>query len=202
MINWIPNDIKLQIAPIYPPLRDSIKEKIIVAIEVHGTFTIGGMYRYLTEENDLVVSKGWRIILNLNVIERVKCFIWILKQERLLTRHRMGMHGFGDVSCNSYGNSNETILHALRDYKYAKEVWENRVPLSIVHEFFTDDFHKWISVNLMEDTPRATNWCLYWVIGCHAIWEWKNIDFHDENFVRPYNIMRLLPISCKSINMQ
>lgn len=162
-------------------------DKIITTIEEDGTFTIGGMYRYMSEDTDYADNHGWSIIWHLNVPERVRCFIWLLKHERILTGQRMQDHSFGEARCNLCGNISETILHAMRDCKYAKEVRENRIENSIMHEFYTYDVQKWISLNLVAAFPREMDWSFYWAIDFHSIWEWRNIDLHDKKFVRLTN---------------
>lgn len=54
----------------------------------------------------------------------------------------MNLHGFGQASYLLCGNVSETMLHALRDCKYAMEVWANKIQSIILRNFFSLDLHE------------------------------------------------------------
>ncbi|XP_058759648.1 uncharacterized protein LOC131632954 [Vicia villosa] len=185
LLSWLPNQTQLQIAALSPPKADSEEDGFLVANNEDGTFSIGNMYKYLRSANDTVMCKTWKTIWKLQVQERVRCFIWLINHERLLTNFRMHTLGLSNGECHLCGQVCETELHILRDCKFASRVWTNRVPVKIANEFYNTNLKDWIDLNIMSGAQVGEDWCNYWAVGCHTLWEWRNKDLHMENFSRP-----------------
>lgn len=47
--------------------------------------------------------------------------------------------------------------------------------------FFSIDLNAWIDLNLRE----SCGWISLWVVGCHRLWYWRNIEICDMNDHRP-----------------
>ncbi|KAI5395469.1 hypothetical protein KIW84_061876 [Lathyrus oleraceus] len=81
-------------------------------------------------------AHDWKIIWRLKVPEVIKTFVWLLKHDRLLTNQSKSQRGLGVAACKLYGHAIETTLHVFRECPCALEVWVNKVPTEMQHEFF------------------------------------------------------------------
>ncbi|MFQ6667439.1 hypothetical protein Gotur_033468 [Gossypium turneri] len=60
--------------------------------------------------------------------QRVRHFLWLVLNEKLMTNVERCRRGFiDDPSCASCGHVEESIIHVLRDYASAQEVWRQLV---------------------------------------------------------------------------
>lgn len=149
LMSWIPADTKLKIAAISPPYANTGEDKFLVATNEDGSFVIGRMYENLTNFMDSGTRKVWSLIWKLQVPKRVRNFVWILKHNRLLTHYRMSQRGYGSDDCRSCGAASESPIHALRDCRSVRKVWENRVLKDIMHLFFQLDWNEWVNINIV-----------------------------------------------------
>ncbi|XP_058775894.1 uncharacterized protein LOC131650189 [Vicia villosa] len=76
-------------------------------------------------------------------------------------------------------------MHALRDCSICAQVWKNVVPSDMLVEFFTADQDKWIKMNLNYRANANSNWSNIWITACHALWTWRNLEEHNEDYKRP-----------------
>lgn len=83
------------------------------------------MYLHLSNEKEDSVNEGWMMVWMLNVPERVRTFMWLLKHDRLLTNLSKSRKGMGSAMCNLCGSSCKTTMHALRDCASARKMWGN-----------------------------------------------------------------------------
>ncbi|MCI57949.1 putative non-LTR retroelement reverse transcriptase, partial [Trifolium medium] len=61
----------------------------------------------------------------MEVAERVRVFVWLLKHNRLMTNARKHKMGLGSAACWWCNDTDETALHVLRDCPYAMALWMN-----------------------------------------------------------------------------
>jgi hypothetical protein len=129
----------------------------------------------------------WRTVWKLNVLERVRCFVWLLLHDRLLTNQRKSCMGLGHAMCSYCGNVEETSLHAIRDCKLATPFLLQLVPSEERSRFFMEDTQAWIVLNLTKGRTwgRGGEWRDIWAMVCHSLWMWRNKETHDEEFIRP-----------------
>ncbi|PNX95557.1 ribonuclease H [Trifolium pratense] len=132
----MPTEIENKIAAILPPHSDNGSDTLSGAGGNCTSFSVANMYYKLRgfdmEAADPIWSKLWK----LQVSERVRCFVWRMKWDRLLTnsmKHRMGL---SSAACNYCGLANETILHALRDCSLVNQFWQQVVPYEIRGETY------------------------------------------------------------------
>lgn len=104
-----------------------------------------------------------------NAPERCRCFVWLMKHDRLLTNLSKSRKGLDHASCKICGNACESTLHVIRDCAKAMHIWKSIVPRSIFSEFFSLDLQNWIRLNLKYLGDGIKSWSNVWVISCHAI---------------------------------
>lgn len=114
-------------------------------------------------------------------------FLWLLKHDRLLTNFRKSKKGLGVACCLLCGNVCETMSHALRDCTKCFPIWKIIVPGDLMVAFFTSTTEEWIHLNLNYRNRRNKEWTDLWIMVCHTIWYWRNLEMHNVDFERPYN---------------
>jgi ribonuclease HI len=187
LINWLPANLLNLLAAIPPPRDANGKDISFWANDNHGQFTVSSAYELIMDYDPCADENVWKTIWKLQVPERVRCFIWLLKHGRILTNYRKNKMKLGTPFCSFCGDIVETELHVLRDCPKCLNVWINVVEDNDRSLFFNTDFHQWITLNI-NGGIRGTNmdnWPSYWATSCHAIWGWRNREQHDDNFFRP-----------------
>jgi ribonuclease HI len=60
--------------------------------------------------------------------------------------------------------------------------------------FFMSEIDNWIQLNLTNAMQwnGVGNWCDFWALCCHSIWNWRNKEMFDESFMRPSRPLPLL----------
>jgi ribonuclease HI len=60
------------------------------------------------------------------------------------------------------------------------------------------EVNNWIELNITNAVQwnGEGNWCDFWALCCHCIWNWRNKEMFDESFVRP---SRPLPMLLKML---
>lgn len=53
--------------------------------------------------------------------------------------------------------------------------------------FFQVDLQECILLNISDKICEDTDWCLYWAIDCHNIWNWHIKEVHVVNYAKPFN---------------
>jgi hypothetical protein len=136
------------------------------------------MYEILCDFNKLDDEKIWINIWKLKITERNRCFMWLVKHNRLLlTKQVKSRMGLGSACCD-YCGEEETSLHVLRDCGLAMGVWMAIVPNDMRDTFFEGNSNYWFQINIMADYFIEGNLCWrdVWATTCHCLWYWRNMD--------------------------
>lgn len=105
----------------------------------NGEFSLREVYHVIDVVECSREDDDWRKILKLQVPERCRSFVWMLKHDRLLTNLSKSRKGLGHASCKLFGNAREHTLHAIRDCAKAMHIWKTLVPRNIMSEFLSFD---------------------------------------------------------------
>ncbi|KAL4329123.1 hypothetical protein AHAS_Ahas13G0268600 [Arachis hypogaea] len=162
-----------------------------------GNFSISSTYRILEnhgEETDQI----WRIIWKWGGPERIKCFIWLVVRERIMTSHRRARIFGMNSSCHRCTGVEENTIHMLRDCPVASRVWVKLIHHEHIHDFFRAPFNAWIRWNLAMDlgTTKQGNWNTQFLVTCWWLWKWRNQEIFNPPFQRP---MQPLPFILKQV---
>lgn len=79
------------------------------------------------------------------------------------------------------GEADDGILHAIRDCRTAKEVWERLLPSDLASEFFLLDPKGWVLWMLRKGSTRmgTPQWSEKIVMMCLLQCRWRNVEvFH------------------------
>ncbi|XP_015936169.1 uncharacterized protein LOC107462117 [Arachis duranensis] len=164
-----------------------------------GNFSISSTYRILEnhgEETDQI----WRIIWKWRGPERIKCFIWLVVRERIMTSHRRARIFGMNSSCHRCTGVEENTIHMLRDCPVASRVWVKLIHHEHIHDFFRAPFNAWIRWNLAMDlgTTKQGNWNTQFLVTCWWLWKWRNQEIFNPPFQRP---MQPLPFILKQVKL-
>lgn len=88
---------------------------------------------------------GWNMVWKLRIRQRIKVFLWVLSQGKLLTNLEMWKRRMtANLWCARCGKEEESTLHAIRYCWVAKEVWERIIPPDLVSEFLSPRLRDWV----------------------------------------------------------
>lgn len=123
----------------YPPSnREPNEDQLFWNLSMNGKFTIKSAYFSLINScnNRTHLKPLWRLVWRWRGPERIRSFIWLVVHNRAITNEiRYKRHMNGSPNCRYGSGDIETILHVLRDCKWAREVW-----LKILNPCDTDKF--------------------------------------------------------------
>jgi ribonuclease HI len=184
---WLPKDIQNKIAAILPPnMENGQDERCSVGGNKKG-FAISIMYQNLCGFNKEAVDPNWSRIWKIAAPERVKTFLWLVLHNRLLTNDCKAKMGLGHAMCEYCHNNAETVIHVLRDCPIAMNFWNHALPVDRRGIFYFSDTCHWIESNICNTVSNnnGTLWCTFWAMACYSLWTWRNMEMHDENYLRP-----------------
>ncbi|KAA3488041.1 LINE-type retrotransposon LIb DNA [Gossypium australe] len=127
---WLPEDKLKRIVSIPPPHPDNGEDRIIWARSGSGSFSIRSAYWTLKENSWKPKDDNWKVVWNYQGPQRVRIFLWLVANQRLLTNSERSRRGIThSKACPSCGHDPEDTIHVLRDCWMAKETWKLVVPL-------------------------------------------------------------------------
>lgn len=108
-----------------PPSGSDDDELLAWGNNSSGSFTIEKAYELISLRNHLPTDKLQSSLRKWDGSWKIKSFLWLVSHRCLLTNYKRFQHKITENSFSaSYPHSYETILHGLRDCKYAKAVWQ------------------------------------------------------------------------------
>ncbi|XP_028778309.1 uncharacterized protein LOC114734823 [Neltuma alba] len=141
-----------------------------------GEFSVKSAYKYLSNTRTGAGNRFWRSLWRWQVPEKVKFFMWHVFHERVMTNSLRTKRGLSDRETCPFGcNSEESVIHLLRDCYRAKQVWKAFIHPNSYTVFFSGDLQEWIHWNV-EREPKRTKfpdvaWNRVFGILCWLIWK-------------------------------
>ncbi|KAK8529359.1 hypothetical protein V6N12_060142 [Hibiscus sabdariffa] len=140
-------------------------------------FVLKSAYMNLVDSIWLPKQAIWKVIWRLNVPQRIRLFLWIAYQQKLMTnavRHRRNLTVI--PHCLNCSNQPETVLHALRDCADSRHCWMQITPSPILHSF-SMNARNWISCNISASFLHPffkLPWNLIFASFTWQLWKWRN----------------------------
>ncbi|MCH99988.1 ribonuclease H protein, partial [Trifolium medium] len=152
-------------------------------------FTISSAYKMICGFHIMEAAPIWKTIWKLSVPERVRCFAWQIAHGRLPTNKMISRWANSAPYCFHCTDTEESILHVLRDCKLAAMVWTHLLPIEARHLFFVGAFKDWVSFNLITTGWKIEQfeWKNVWATTCYFLWQWRNKAVHDDTYQRPFH---------------
>ncbi|KAH1105730.1 hypothetical protein J1N35_009498 [Gossypium stocksii] len=107
------------------------------------------------------------------------------------------------------GDSQESVLHILRDCPVATGVWLNLVPSSRLYQFFGMELTEWVLANLRNKftlNSGTVDWGVIFAVACWFLWKNRNKTIfqqstsHSEEVLRRAECFAFSP--CNAIKME
>ena len=164
---WLPLEVLHKIETIPPPhiiygsdVRESLSGD-------HKNYSVAALYQELGGFQNNIIESNWCMIWKLAVPKRVRCFMWLMRHERLLTNYAKSRMGIGSSMCAYCGSVSETVLHAMRDCALAMPLWMNVVHINNREVFFMGDLQHWIHFNLstVAGWNTSAEWRAFWAVA-------------------------------------
>ncbi|XVE83745.1 hypothetical protein DITRI_Ditri16bG0111000 [Diplodiscus trichospermus] len=141
-------------------------------------------YELLNSGNWNIEDKSWKIIWRWKGPQRIRSFLWLAVQDRLLTKTELcRRHMANDETCGWCHEGKETGLHVLRDCNVARQVWLNLVSMGSREYFFSMGYKDWLlKILVNEDGMQSEiDWPTLFGVGVWRIWFWRNQALYDRN---------------------
>jgi hypothetical protein len=84
---WLPSNIINKLHAIMPPRMDNHDDQRAWSGTPTGTFSIASAYMMLCRFNDDERHADWQLIWKIKIPERVRCFVWLIRHDRLITNY-------------------------------------------------------------------------------------------------------------------
>ncbi|KAA3474835.1 GTP cyclohydrolase 1-like [Gossypium australe] len=191
---WLPDAMIKRIVSIPPPHPAGGKDRIIWASSGSGSFSIRSAYWASKESSWRPRNDIWKSIWRYQGPHRVRLFLWIVANQRLLTNSERTRRGIGQSNaCPRCGHACEDIMHVLRDCTTAKEAWILVVPLEKHSRFFSEPLQSWLTSNLcchLKLQDKETTWsCLFGIIAWR-IWKNRNLSIFQNIDWTPIELIK------------
>ncbi|KAJ1689817.1 hypothetical protein LUZ63_013972 [Rhynchospora breviuscula] len=164
----------------------------------NGIFSSASVYQFIS--NTGVLSKFHPFLWKMKSPPRVKIFLWLLLQDRLLTQQNLIMRGWPSAtSCsNCNGGFIESADHLFLQCQYAISVWslvQMRFKLPLL-DFTLDIGDFWLSLRI----PSIKDWDIIWAAASWNIWKARNKRIFSSVDTSPYLLLKEICSCVRSWN--
>lgn len=130
-------DIIKRIVSILPPYPSTGNDKINWIGTSTRSFSMKSACRSLHESFWYSKDKWWKVTWKFLGPQRVQLFLWLVFKQRLLTNMEWIKQDIGqNGSCSLCGHGEEDLIHVLKNYSAAREVWFRVILLELQSSFF------------------------------------------------------------------
>ena len=142
-----------------------------------GGFTVSSTIQIVRNSSnlDMVNNSRWKKIWRAPVPQRVRMFLWLASQDRLMHNVNRFVRKFtSDPRCYVCGEGEENTNHILRGCPAARIVWYS-LGWDVNHLMQEPDVDRWIERNLEEKTNwKVTEWPSIFAVTLWWLWKWRN----------------------------
>ncbi|KAL4299502.1 hypothetical protein AHAS_Ahas17G0107300 [Arachis hypogaea] len=143
---FLPEDIVKRIVTISPPSPWKEADCIAWGPSSDGQLSIKTTYQNL-RDTQVSPNKNFRLVWLWQGPERVRMFLWLVTHNAILTNvERSCRHLTTDDACPRCRQAEESTLHLLRDFFYARSVWRRLIPPNGINSFFNNSLHDWLTL--------------------------------------------------------
>lgn len=126
----LPEEVLARLALCPPPTDDAGPDIRFWQHSAKGVCTVASAYQVLERGKLGNPDSFWKKIWAWNGPQRVRCFLWLAAQQRLLTNYeRARRHMSPSNLCPLCDDAPETTLHGIRDCPFAVAVWKRLVKI-------------------------------------------------------------------------
>ncbi|KAL4353155.1 hypothetical protein GQ457_06G030220 [Hibiscus cannabinus] len=168
-------DVVPYILGIKPPDPQAGSDICVWRWTTHHDFELQSAYSHWAQSDLAAPDPIWKRIWGLQIPQRVRCFLWLARRQKLLTNlERYKRTLTDDPRCPICHRDEESILHTLRDCSFFRQIWKNVVPQSLLSSFFSASVKDWLRQNLCSNILLCNS--LPWkFVFALILWQsWKN----------------------------
>ncbi|KAK9046574.1 hypothetical protein V6N11_052459 [Hibiscus sabdariffa] len=151
------------------------------------SFDIKSAYSSLSASSWNVESQKWKTIWSLQVPQHLRVFLWLSFKGKLMTnaeRYRRSL--CPHPLCPCCESAPESVLHVLRDCRYAHEVWSLLLTPGRHGHFFRGELAEWLHSNVGSHElhpSRGLPWSTLFISTIWQLWKARNdLVFSDVPF--------------------
>ena len=175
--NFLPADVLQKIAAFELIEDEEAVDEIFWNGSPSGGFTIGSAMKlvHLNPDEEVAVDGTWKIIWQLPVPQRIKFFMWLSYQDRIMSNgNRFLRRLTDDPRCFACGEVEESTLHILRDCPVARLVWRQLGVLTETNQW-RGQLKEWLIANLRGQLmDNEESWSRMFSVTCWWLWKWRN----------------------------
>lgn len=117
-----------RIVSCHPPPEELGEDICTWKLSSNGNFTLKSAYKSVSYSESILEDGNWKLIWKNQLTPRIKHFLWLARNERLLTNsERVRRKMVNDAGCVRCGAAAESVIHGLRDCEFAVAVWKKLV---------------------------------------------------------------------------
>ncbi|CAN1126042.1 Putative ribonuclease H protein At1g65750 [Linum perenne] len=126
LLKVLPPDSVFEVVGMSPPREESGADQWVLGGESNGSFSIKSAYGIICREVSGANSEMWNQIWSWSGPNRIRCFLWLALQEKLLSNcNRVRRRMAADASCDLCRDPEESVVHILLDCSFAADSWVN-----------------------------------------------------------------------------
>ena len=124
--------------------ENNVHDKEIWKYSRYGNFTIKSAYRALSNLDNRRLDDIWNVIWKAAVEQRVRVFLWLVSQGKLMVNEERCKRAFSaNPHFSNCPSIVESICHVLKDCVFASRVWESVLVRSDAIKEKDMEFHVW-----------------------------------------------------------
>ncbi|KAF7814111.1 putative ribonuclease H protein At1g65750 family [Senna tora] len=173
-----PAHVCSKIASMVPPGKGSGKDVPAWRFSKDGSFSVKTAYKSLSNHEDIPKEPIW----SWQGPQRIKSFLWLCGHDKVLSNVAHKHRGMTEEDgCAKCGESQEDLLHFLKDCSNIKNVWLRLVKSKHWLAFFNLNLREWLLFSLSRNLGHSdTDWNILFGATCWKVWKWRN-DFIFNN---------------------
>ncbi|KAK9988172.1 hypothetical protein SO802_028411 [Lithocarpus litseifolius] len=150
----------------------------------NGMFNLGSAYNIATDQVSGDSFRG-KWIWKSKVLPRIQSFVWQCYHESIGVREVLNRRGMLlEAQCPLCHTSSESILHALRDCKVVKYIWNQLGENLVSRSFFSSNLKEWLEENGTKQQViggHAIPWSIMFLFAIWLIWKHRNqVVFNEQ----------------------
>ncbi|ONI01039.1 hypothetical protein PRUPE_6G118100 [Prunus persica] len=187
LMGCLPLHVVQKIHCIFAGFNHTEADSCIWQLTSNGEFSVKTAYLSLfTEETNY--TWNWDMIWKLQVPPKIKTFLWLLIQGKLLTNvQRVRRNLASNSNCPCCNGSMESLDHLFRRCRHATKMWNSiGIPNQVAHSF-SMDFKDWLFTNIKASFScmQGIPWSSLFLAALWFCWKWRCKKVFDLNFSPP-----------------
>ncbi|CAL1407041.1 unnamed protein product [Linum trigynum] len=174
---FLPMEIQQQITALaVDPLATS-DDSLLWRPTSNGRFSTKSAYHLMMPSPQGGDHKLWKMLWNLPVPERIRCFMWLLVLGKISSNEaHCQRHLTTESDCYRCAGRVETILHIFRECPPATYFWTRVVASSDQPAFSSMSTQTWLRKNILSEDTSITGipWNAFYSIAVWLLWKNRN----------------------------